>query len=179
MLTTPRLRLFPSDPSLADMVADYYERNREFLKPFDPAREEEFFTVDYQRRELMRELNDAENRRAARFYIALSDEPHKIIGMAALSNIVWGAFCSAFLGYKLDHESLCRGYMTEAVGALTHHAFFELGLHRIEANIMPRNTASLRVAEKNGYRNEGLSRRYLSINGVWEDHIHMVRLSDD
>ena len=53
------------------------------------------------------------------------------------------------------------------------------GLHRVEANIMPRNPASLRAAEKAGFVREGLSRRYLNINGVWEDHIHMVRLNED
>ena len=44
---------------------------------------------------------------------------------------------------------------------------------------MPRNKASLRVLEKAGYREEGLARKYLNINGVWEDHIHMVRITDD
>ena len=69
--------------------------------------------------------------------------------------------------------------MTAAVGVLTQYAFSQLGLHRLEANVMPRNRASLRVLEKNGYENEGLAKRYLHINGVWEDHIHMVKRSDD
>ncbi|MFR2405064.1 MAG: GNAT family N-acetyltransferase, partial [Eubacterium callanderi] len=58
-------------------------------------------------------------------------------------------------------------------------AFGPLGLHRIEANIIPRNRASLRVAEKLHFRNEGLSSKYLKINGVWEDHIHMVLLNEE
>ena len=57
------------------------------------------------------------------------------------------------------------------------YAFGPLALHRVEANIMPRNQASLRVAEKCGFQPEGLARRYLCINGVWEDHLHMVRLN--
>lgn len=44
---------------------------------------------------------------------------------------------------------------------------------------MPRNKRSLRVLEKCGFREEGLARSYLKINGVWEDHVHMVRLRDD
>jgi ribosomal-protein-alanine N-acetyltransferase len=56
--------------------------------------------------------------------------------------------------------------------------FGEYGLHRIEANIMPRNAASLRVVEKAGFHREGLAKKYLKINGVWEDHIHMVLLND-
>ena len=58
------------------------------------------------------------------------------------------------------------------------HRLEELGLHRIEANIMPCNLPSLGVAEKCGFVREGLSRKYLKINGVWEDHIHMVRLNE-
>ena len=42
---------------------------------------------------------------------------------------------------------------------------------------MPRNKASLRVLEKNGFTNEGTASEYLNINGVWEDHIHMVKLN--
>jgi ribosomal-protein-alanine N-acetyltransferase len=56
--------------------------------------------------------------------------------------------------------------------------FGEYGLHRIEANIIPRNAASLRVAEKAGFLPEGIARKYLKIHGVWEDHVHMVRMND-
>ena len=79
---------------------------------------------------------------------------------------------------RLDQALLNRGYMTEAVSLLTDYAFSGLGLHRIEANVMPRNARSLRVLEKCGFHPEGLAQRYLQINGVWEDHIHMVRLND-
>lgn len=97
------------------------------------------------------------------------------MGLVGLNNLVRGAFQSCFLGYKLDGGLLRRGYMTEAVEEAVRIAFTVLGLHRIEANIMPRNTASLGVARKAGFQEEGLAVRYLRINGVWEDHIHMVR----
>lgn len=98
--------------------------------------------------------------------------------MVALNGIVWGSFCSCFLGYKLDKDHLRQGLMIEAVQECVRIAFEELGLHRIEANIMPRNLPSLGVAEKCGFVREGISRKYLKINGVWEDHIHMVRLNE-
>lgn len=101
----------------------------------------------------------------------------KIIGIIGLNNVVWGAFCSAFLGYKLDKDYANKGYMSAAVEMLTKYAFEELGLHRIEANVMPKNKASLRVLEKNQFINEGISKYYLNINGVWEDHIHMVKIN--
>ena len=94
-----------------------------------------------------------------------------------MNNVVWGAFCSASLGYKLDKDYVNKGYMSVAVEMLIKYAFEELGLHRIEANVMPKNKASLRVLEKNQFINEGTSKYYLNINGVWEDHIHMVKIN--
>ncbi len=112
-----------------------------------------------------------------RFWIVEKDNPNIIIGTIALTAIVMGAFQSCFMGYKLDKDYLNCGYMTQAVRKCVEIGFNDIGLHRIEANIMPRNKASLRVVEKAGFQNEGLSKEYLMINGVWEDHIHMVILN--
>lgn len=67
--------------------------------------------------------------------------------------------------------------MTKAVNEVVDYAFNVLKLHRIEANVMPRNIASKRVLEKCGFIEEGYSKKYLYINGVWEDHIHMVKFN--
>ena len=67
---------------------------------------------------------------------------------------------------------------TEALRRLVEFAFATLGLHRVEANIMPRNKPSLRVAEKSGFVFEGTARAYLNINGVWEDHAHMAIINE-
>ncbi|BDE88327.1 30S ribosomal protein S5 alanine N-acetyltransferase [Oscillospiraceae bacterium] len=172
---TRRLRLMPAGPELAGAAVDYYRRNRTFLAAFEPAREESFFTQEGQRSLLTEEARLAEEDRSYRFYLALREAPERIVGLVGLNNLVRGAFQSCFLGYKLDGGLLRRGYMTEAVEEAVRIAFTVLGLHRIEANIMPRNTASLGVARKAGFQEEGLAVRYLRINGVWEDHIHMVR----
>lgn len=176
---TARLRLLPAHPDLAAPVADYYLRNRSFLAPFEPVREEGFFTLEGQRALLAEEASQAAAGRALRFYLERREAPGTVIGMAGLSGVVRGAFQSCFLSYKLDAAHLGRGYMTEAVVELCRIAFEALGLHRVEANIMPRNAASLAVARRAGFRYEGLSPRYLRINGVWEDHVHMVRLAED
>jgi ribosomal-protein-alanine N-acetyltransferase len=83
------------------------------------------------------------------------------------------------LGYKLDADEINKGYMTEALRKGIDIAFNEVGLHRIEANIMPKNKRSLRTVEKLGFYNEGLAYKYLKINGKWEDHIHMVLLNEE
>ena len=126
---------------------------------------------------LKNEILGHEEKTAFRFYIIPVEQPTVIIGVIGLNNVIWGAFCSAFLGYKLDKDFLNKGYMTMAVEMLIKYAFEELGLHRIEANVMPKNKASLRVLEKNHFMNEGLSQYYLNINGSWEDHIHMVKIN--
>lgn len=171
------IQLVPPDLSLAEQAVDYYNRNREFLKAFEPVRNGAFFTLEYQREILREEMAAYEGRTAFRFYIMPVEQPSKIIGIIGLNNVIWGAFCSAFLGYKSDKDFVNRGYMSIAVAMLTKYAFEELGLHRIEANVMPKNKASLRVLEKNQFINEGISKYYLKINGVWEDHIHMVKIN--
>ena len=171
------VELVSADVALAEQAAQYYLRNREFLRAFEPMREEAFYTAEYQAALLAKEMQDRDNGISHRFYIRLTQQPEKIIGVIGLNNIVRGAFQSCFLGYKLDGEHCNRGYMSAAVGMAVEYGFEQLQLHRIEANVMPRNRASLRVLEKNGFVNEGLSKYYLKINGVWEDHIHMVRLN--
>lgn len=69
--------------------------------------------------------------------------------------------------------------MTEAVKLAVRFAFDEAGLHRVQAGVMPHNVRSIRVLEKAGFRNEGLSKRYLNINGVWKDHLIFARTSEE
>ena len=71
-----------------------------------------------------------------------------------------------------------KGFAKEAILRTVKFAFEELGLHRIEANIMPSNKLSIRTAEKCGFVYEGSSSKYLQINGKWEDHLHYVILNE-
>lgn len=176
---TKRLLLVLAEPSLAAAVADYYRRNKAFFEAVDPKRDDTFFTEEYQRRVLQMDQENADRAAGFRFYLCLKEKPEEIIGMVALNNIVWGSFESCFMGYKLDKDHLRQGLMSEAVNECVRIGFEELGLHRIEANIMPRNKASLGVAAKCGFVNEGVSPKYLRINGVWEDHVHMVILNEE
>ena len=130
------------------------------------------------KRILRNQEKDFEEKRSCRFYISEADRLEQIIGFIALNGIVMGAFCSCYLGYQLDLEHRNNGYMTEATNRIVDYAFKELGLHRIEGNVMPRNKASIAVALKCGFEYEGLSKKYMKINGVWEDHAHYVRLNE-
>ena len=139
------IQLVPANLSLAEQVVEYYKRNRDFLEAFEPVRSEEFFSLEYQRAALKKEMVEYEARTAFRFYIISMEQPSKIIGIIGLNNVVWGAFCSAFLGYKLDKDYANKGYMSAAVEMLTKYAFEELGLHRIEANVMPKNLSLIHI----------------------------------
>jgi [ribosomal protein S5]-alanine N-acetyltransferase len=92
-------------------------------------------------------------------------------GEINLSAVQRGPFQSAYVGYWIDEKHAGNGYMPESVIVLAQFAFEELHLHRIQISIIPRNTASRRVVEKLGIRDEGIAIRYLEINGVWEDHV--------
>ncbi len=176
---SPRLGFAAVDPALAAPAAAFYCRNRTAFAPFDPVQEEEFFTEAGQRDRLTLERRWAEEDRAFRFLLFQPRHPGKIVGTLGFNEIVRGAFQSCFLSYKIDRTLWGRGYGTEAIDYAVGWAFRSLKLHRVEANIMPRNLASRRAAEKAGFQYEGFSPRYLKINGVWEDHIHMVKRNEE
>ena len=92
-------------------------------------------------------------------------------GEINLSAVQRGPFQSAYVGYWIDEKHAGNGYMPESLVVLSQFAFDELHLHRIQISIIPRNTASRRVVEKLGIRDEGIAVRYLEINGLWEDHV--------
>lgn len=174
-----RFYYLAANPALAESAAAFYRRNRLAFAPFDPVQPEDFFTTDGQKERLEWDVEQAENGRSFRFLLVQPRHPGKAVGLVGLNEIVRGAFQSCFLSYKIDHTLWSRGYGTEAIAAATGWGFRTLGLHRIEASIMPRNLASRRAAEKAGYAEEGLSRHYLKINGRWEDHLHLVRLNEE
>lgn len=173
-LTGERLVLRTIEENEADKVLDYYIRNKAFLARWEPVRDEKFYTLATQAEQLRRDRAEAEGGRTVRMWILEKAAPERVIGSIALNNIVRGAFQSCHLGYKLDQEKVRRGYMSEALALVVGYAFETLQLHRLEANILPRNKASLRTVEKLGFYHEGLALKYLNINGCWEDHIHMV-----
>jgi ribosomal-protein-alanine N-acetyltransferase len=95
----------------------------------------------------------------------------RFAGEINLSAVQRGPYQNAYVGYWIDRAQAGMGYMPESLVAVARFAFEELGLHRVQVSIIPRNQASRRVVEKVGLRDEGLARRYLQIAGVWEDHV--------
>ncbi|MGL4173812.1 MAG: GNAT family N-acetyltransferase [Actinomycetota bacterium] len=93
-----------------------------------------------------------------------------MIGQLSVSGITWGSMRSAHVGYWISRDFAGRGITPTAVALAVDHCLFTAGLHRLEVNIRPENTASLRVVQKLGFRDEGLRERFLHIDGQWRDH---------
>lgn len=104
---------------------------------------------------------------------------HAIVGFFNLSQIARGSFQSAYLGYAVGYPFAAQGYMSEAIEIVLRHAFIDLNLHRLEANIQPGNAASAALAHRAGFRREGFSPRYLKIGGRWRDHERWALLADE
>ncbi|ALG29566.1 GNAT family acetyltransferase [Glutamicibacter halophytocola] len=93
-----------------------------------------------------------------------------LIGQVSLSAVQYGAARTASIGYWIDRNHAGFGLMPEACALVVDHCFDDLQLHRLEINIRPENAPSLRVVEKLGFRDEGVRRAYLHIDGAWRDH---------
>ena len=174
---SPRLRLEDHPTAIrptaledADEQLELRRANREHTGPWDPTRDESFYSAAGQRLELELDQRAWAAGTAFAFAVLAMDEGDRIIGRVALSNVVRGPWQNATLGYWIDHRAGRRGHASRAVRLVLEYAFEHAGLHRVQPAIIPRNTASLRVAEKVGFRHEGRAKRYLKINGVWEDH---------
>ncbi len=154
-------------------------RNAEFFKPFSPQYPEEYFDPEYHRKNLLQIESDVLKGLLVQFGVYLKTDAKRMMGSVVFSNIVMGPFKSCYLGYRIDKDELNKGYASEAIIAGSKYMFTEKRLHRIEANIIPRNIASIKAIEKAGFVYEGISKKYLNINGVWEDHLHYVLLNSD
>ena len=176
---TQRLLLRLLGPDAAAAVREYGLRTAEYHEPWDPIRPADYWELPVVADRLVSQVLEAEQDRSLCLFLTLKSDPGRVIGAANLRNIVRGAMQGGTLGYGLAPDAVGNGYMTEAVGRIVDIAFLDLGLHRVEVNIMPRNGRSLGVAQRCGFQREGLSPRYLKIAGHWEDHVRFARIAPD
>lgn len=111
-------------------------------------------------------------------FVAVLDDD-ALVGVLNFSEIVHGAFKSAYLGYYALAPHAGRGYMTEALLLGLDAGFREIGLHRIEVNVQPGNARSIKLVERLGFVREGYSRRYVKVGGRWRDHVRYAILAED
>jgi ribosomal-protein-alanine N-acetyltransferase len=146
-------------------------RNADWLRPWEPTNPE----TPLYRSTISPYLSMARTmRREARQGLALPwviTYGGQFAGQLTVGSIVWGSARSAQVGYWIDEAFAGKNVTPTALAMALDHCFFVVGLHRVEASIRPENQASRRVVDKLGFREEGLRRRYLHIDGAWRDHL--------
>ncbi|MCB2357264.1 GNAT family N-acetyltransferase [Clostridium estertheticum] len=162
-------------PGDAQEVLGFHLRNRKYLSCFEPVRDETFYTLDNQKRTLTEGYKQFLNGSGVNFGIY---KAKKLIGKIRISNIVIGVFKNAFIGYSMDEEEQNKGYMKEAVKLAVTYAFEELELHRVEASTLINNEKSQRVLKNCGFKELGISEKYLYINGEWRDHMVFYKVKN-
>ena len=175
-LNTERLAIRNLTPENTEEMLDYYIRNEEHLRQYEPTRDSSFYTYEGQKEiltESFRQFIDGTSIDLGIF----KDE--KLIGKIKLSNIVYGILRNAFVGYSIDKEHQGKGYMKEALNTVCSYAFEEMGLHRLEASTLMDNSRSQGVLKACGFNELGISEKYLYINGEWRDHKIFYKVNDD
>jgi ribosomal-protein-alanine N-acetyltransferase len=103
----------------------------------------------------------------------------RLVGQLTVGGIVYGSQAGAHVGYWVDQAYAGRAIIPTAVALAADHCFGVLRLHRLEIAMRPENERSRRVAEKLGFRYEGVRERFLHIDGDWRDHYVYAMCAED
>ena len=179
-IKTERLVLLTLDEEYTETVQAYLIRNEHHFRPYMPLWPDTYLSIENIEKTLKEQVLQMYKKQFLRFFIFHKDDRklNYILGDVNYSNFVYGAFLNCFLAYKTDKSALGKGIASEAVRAANTYIFNNLNLHRIEANIMPSNAASIRVIEKLGFKKEGISEKLFHINGKWEDHCRFALINE-
>ncbi|AOV97242.1 ribosomal-protein-alanine acetyltransferase [Edwardsiella hoshinae] len=169
-LTTDRLVVRLVGERDAHRLADYYAENRDFLRPWEPIRDESHcYPSGWQARlSMIRELH---KQGSAFYFILLGQDEQEVRGVANFSNVLRGAFHACFLGYSVAAKWQGQGMMYEGLQAAIRYMQRQQRMHRIMANYMPHNQRSGALLQRLGFEKEGYAKNYLLINGKWQDHV--------
>ncbi len=162
----------------AGLMLNYYLANKKHLEPWEPTRDDNYFTLSNFSQMLSENEKHAKDKSAIKL-AALFREGSEIIGVCNFTNIVFGPFQACNLSYSIAAKHQGKGLMTEILNSSIKHIFDELNLHRIMANYIPGNQKSAAVLKKLGFKREGLARSYLQIAGKWQDHILTSKINPE
>ncbi|MFY3790947.1 GNAT family N-acetyltransferase [Ureibacillus sp. MALMAid1270] len=162
----------------AKSLSDLLTNNKYFWSQYEPLHDDYFYTEDAQFRKILESIQLMRANREYSFGIYTKGR-HQLMGHISLYAIKRLPYSSAFIGYSIDERFTRKGIASEAVNHLVRFAFNELNLNRVEAYVSPKNIGSIKVLERANFVREGLLRKLLYINGVWEDHYMYAILKDD
>ena len=163
------------DMEEAELLRRYRVENREHLAPWEPLRSDSHYTLEGCRQAIEAGLEAARADRGYPFAVLMPDAS-EMIASFTLANVVRGVFQACHLGYGIARRHEGQGLMYEALDAAIRYAFGPLDFHRVMANYMPRNDRSGRLLVRLGFEKEGYAKRYLKIDGVWEDHVLTAKI---
>lgn len=179
-LRTRRLHLRPLVPTDFAEWREVRNRNADWLLKWEPSRPSGSPDVINDRHAFAARCNARERERhlGTGFGFGVFVDG-ALAGEMNLSSVQRGPFQNCYVGYWIDEAHAGESFTPEALVAVLRFGFEELGLHRLQIAIIPRNSASRRVVEKLDVREEGVAIRYLEINGAWEDHVRYAMTSED
>lgn len=164
---------YPSPHDLREYL-DVRRDSRDFHLPWEPRRD-----IDPTGPEMFRRVVGEHNtKRSQRLFIRDADSA-ELLGQVSFSLVQPGPGETVYAGYWTARRHARAGVATRGLALALDHAFHNLALHRVEANVQPDNTPSIRLMHRLGFRDEGLCRKYLKINGEWRDHIRFSMLEED
>jgi [ribosomal protein S5]-alanine N-acetyltransferase len=158
--------------------AELRAQSREFLTPWEPTWSSSELTKISFRRRLKHYARDLREDLGYAFFLFRSGDD-TLLGGLTLSNVRRGVTQACTLGYWVGAPYSGQGAMTAGVRAIVPFVFDSLRLHRLEAACLPHNEASRRLLVRAGFTHEGLARRYLKINGIWQDHLLYALVDGD
>jgi len=159
-----------AEPTDGKLISDYFIANRDFLREWEPKREDAFFSEAGWTQRLIK-LNELHRMGLGYYLIILDSDSGEMLGTISFSNISRFPFHACNVGYSLSQTAQGRGVMTRALRMAVEYMFNIQNLHRIMAGYMPRNKRSESVLKRLEFTQEGLAKDYLLINGKWEDHV--------
>jgi ribosomal-protein-alanine N-acetyltransferase len=173
-------RVYLRMPQPSDYVgwARVRQESRAFLEPWEPTWSTDSLTRAAFRRRLHRYARVVREDQGIAFFI-FDKQDDRILGGITLSQICRGVTQSSSVGYWIGRPHARQGFMADALKVIVRFMFEGLRMHRLEAACIPNNLPSQGVLKKCGFREEGLAREYLCINGVWQDHKLFAIVSSD
>jgi len=163
-----RIYLRPFESSDATDLLRLNLENRAFFAPRESRRTEEYYTLDGQLAHIEAGQKMLAERNGTTFGAFLR-ETDELIGLLALFGVIRAGFQEARIGYMFAEQHTGKGYATEAVQLALPYAFETLDLHRLETGVQLDNPASMRVLTKTGFREEGISLRWINVGDGWAD----------
>jgi ribosomal-protein-alanine N-acetyltransferase len=175
-LQTERLLLRPSDPGHALDLLQYYRTNSDHLRPWEPLRPDDFYTLPKLKQTLIFRVQEMEKGNSIHLLLTCR-KTGLLKGECNFTNIVRGPFQACYLGFSIAQDAQGKGLMHEALSTAINFIFSAYSLNRIMANYCPENQRSGNLLARLNFEIEGKARSYLKINGLWQDHILASRIN--